>query len=120
LSSIISMRSKCNKVDGCIHIKTLVNVHFVTLVMDKLHFFPMTMVLQAIISPLLSEISIMERLSLNHFFIIMSSNYSQRIYEKFNFETIHTFKYDEYKIDGEVVFKNTGEHKAMKVISSLL
>jgi ribosomal protein S18 acetylase RimI-like enzyme len=44
-----------------------------------------------------------------------TSNYSQRIYEKFNFETIHTFKYDEYKIDGEVVFKNTGEHKAMKV-----
>jgi hypothetical protein len=28
-----------------------------------------------------------------------TSNYSQRIYEKFNFETIHTFKYDEYKIN---------------------
>jgi hypothetical protein len=36
-----------------------------------------------------------------------TSNYSQRIFEKFDFETIHTMKYDEYKIDGEIVFKNT-------------
>lgn len=43
-----------------------------------------------------------------------TSNYSQRIYEKFDFETIHTMKYDEYKIDGEVVFKNTGDIESTK------
>jgi hypothetical protein len=39
-----------------------------------------------------------------------TSNYSQRIFEKFDFEAIHTMKYDEYKIDGEIVFKNTGDN----------
>jgi len=43
-----------------------------------------------------------------------TSNYSQRIYEKFDFETIHTLKYDEYKIDGEIVFKNTGDIESTK------
>ncbi|CAC5381610.1 unnamed protein product [Mytilus coruscus] len=43
-----------------------------------------------------------------------TSNYSQKIYGKFGFETIHTLPYDEYKIDGEIVFKNTGENKSTK------
>jgi hypothetical protein len=43
-----------------------------------------------------------------------TSNYSQKIFEKFGFETIHTMKYDEYKIDGEIVFKNTGDIESTK------
>ena len=43
-----------------------------------------------------------------------TSNYSQRIFEKFDFEAIHTMKYDEYKIDGEIVFKNTGDNESTK------
>lgn len=41
--------------------------------------------------------------------------FSQKIFEKFGFETLHTFKYDEYKVDGEIVFKDTGIHKSTKV-----
>lgn len=41
--------------------------------------------------------------------------YSQRIFEKSGFETLHTFKYDEYKVDDEIVFKDTGIHKSTKV-----
>ncbi|CAC5384626.1 unnamed protein product [Mytilus coruscus] len=44
-----------------------------------------------------------------------SGVYSQRIYEKSGFETLHTFKYDEYKVDGDIVFKDTGIHKSTKV-----
>ncbi|CAG2200349.1 unnamed protein product [Mytilus edulis] len=43
-----------------------------------------------------------------------TSNYSQKIYEKFGFETIHTLPYDDYKKDGEIVFRNTGENKSTK------
>ncbi|XP_052818383.1 arylalkylamine N-acetyltransferase 1-like [Mya arenaria] len=43
-----------------------------------------------------------------------SSNYSQRIYEKLGFKTLFTKKFEDYKVDGEVVFKNTGEHKNTK------
>ncbi|VDI12670.1 Hypothetical predicted protein [Mytilus galloprovincialis] len=44
----------------------------------------------------------------------VTSKYSQKIYEKFGFETIHTLLYDEYKVDGEIEFKNTGENKSTK------
>ena len=44
-----------------------------------------------------------------------SSIYSQKIYEKLGFETLHTFNYDEYKINDEIVFKNTGIHKCTKI-----
>lgn len=43
-----------------------------------------------------------------------TSKYSQRIYEKFGFEILHTVKYEEYKEDGEVVIKNTGDNKTCK------
>lgn len=43
-----------------------------------------------------------------------TSNYSQRIYERFEFEVLHTVKYEDYKVDGEVVFKNTGDNKTCK------
>ena len=41
-----------------------------------------------------------------------SSNYSQRIYEKVGFDTHAEVFYDDHKEDGEVVFKNMGEHKS--------
>ena len=44
-----------------------------------------------------------------------TSVYSQKIYEKLGFETLHTFNYDEYKINDEIVFKNTGIHKCTKI-----
>lgn len=43
-----------------------------------------------------------------------TSNYSQNIYEKFGFEVMHCVNYDDYKVDGEVVFKNTGDNKSCK------
>ena len=44
-----------------------------------------------------------------------TSIYSQKIYEKFGFETLQTFNYDEYKINDEILFKNTGIHKCTKI-----
>ena len=49
-----------------------------------------------------------------------TSDFSKRIYEKFGFETLHEFPYVDYKIDGEVVFKNTGEHKSCKIFSKMI
>lgn len=43
-----------------------------------------------------------------------SALHSQRIYEKFGFETIHVMRHDEYIIDGEVIFKNTGDEESTK------
>lgn len=43
-----------------------------------------------------------------------SALYSQRIYEKFGFETIHVLRHDEYIIDGEVIFKNTEDVESTK------
>ncbi|CAC5373698.1 unnamed protein product [Mytilus coruscus] len=36
---------------------------------------------------------------------------SQKIFENFEFEIIHRFKNEEYEVDGEVIFKNTGDEK---------
>ncbi|VDI03087.1 Hypothetical predicted protein [Mytilus galloprovincialis] len=41
--------------------------------------------------------------------------FSQRVYEKSGFETLHDFIYDDYKVDGDIVFKDTGIHKSTKV-----
>lgn len=43
-----------------------------------------------------------------------TSNSSQKIYEKFDFEVLHTVKYEDYKVDGEIVFKDTGDNKTCK------
>ena len=40
-----------------------------------------------------------------------SSNYSKRIYEKFEFDILAEVVYADYKVDGVVVFQNLGEHK---------
>ena len=49
-----------------------------------------------------------------------TSNFSKRIYEKFGFETLHEFPYEDYKIDGEIVFNNTGEHKSCKIFAKII
>ncbi|VDH92856.1 Hypothetical predicted protein [Mytilus galloprovincialis] len=36
---------------------------------------------------------------------------SQKIFENLEFEIIHRFKNEEYEVDGEVLFKNTGDVK---------
>ncbi|XP_052817703.1 arylalkylamine N-acetyltransferase 1-like [Mya arenaria] len=43
-----------------------------------------------------------------------TSNFSQKTFEQLGFETLAEIKYEEYEVDGEVVFKNTGEHKSVK------
>ena len=44
-----------------------------------------------------------------------TSNYAQRIYEKIGFETFGEVKFEDFVEDGQVVLKDTGEHKSMKV-----
>lgn len=44
-----------------------------------------------------------------------SSNYSKKIFEKCGFEFLAEFPFDSYKVNGEVVFNNTGEHKSMNI-----
>ncbi|XP_052817474.1 arylalkylamine N-acetyltransferase 1-like [Mya arenaria] len=44
-----------------------------------------------------------------------SSAYSQKIYEKIGFETLKEVAFEDYKVNGEIVFKNTGVHKTFKV-----
>ena len=41
-----------------------------------------------------------------------SSNFSKRVFEKLGFEKLSEIVYSEFKIDGKVVIKNTGEHKS--------
>ncbi|CAC5397063.1 unnamed protein product [Mytilus coruscus] len=43
-----------------------------------------------------------------------TSNISQKIFEKFDFENVYTVRYDEYKVNDEIVFTNTGENKTAK------
>lgn len=43
-----------------------------------------------------------------------TSNSSQKIYEKFDFELLHTVNYEDYKVDGEIVLKDTGDNKTCK------
>ena len=40
---------------------------------------------------------------------------SQRIYDKFGFETLHTVLYSDYRMNGEVVFTNTGDNLSTKI-----
>ncbi|VDI17726.1 Hypothetical predicted protein [Mytilus galloprovincialis] len=43
-----------------------------------------------------------------------TSNISQKIFEKFDFENLYTVRYDEYKVNDELVFTNTGDSKTAK------
>ena len=49
-----------------------------------------------------------------------SSNFSQRIYEKLGFDVLAEVVYADYMVDGEVVVKNTGEHKSEKVYGMII
>lgn len=40
-----------------------------------------------------------------------TSNISQKIFEKFEFENLYTVRYDEYKVNDEIVFTNMGDNK---------
>jgi len=42
-----------------------------------------------------------------------SSNYTTKIYTQQGFEELFVNPFDSYKIDGQIVIKNTGEHKSM-------
>ena len=44
-----------------------------------------------------------------------TSNFSQRLYEKVGFEMLAEVVYAEYKIDGNVVVSETGEHKTERM-----
>ncbi|XP_063447836.1 uncharacterized protein LOC134727388 [Mytilus trossulus] len=43
-----------------------------------------------------------------------TSNISQKIFEKFEFENLFTVRYDEYKVNDEIVFTNMGDNKVAK------
>ena len=49
-----------------------------------------------------------------------SSKFSQRIYEKLGFDVLAEVVYADYMVDGEVVVKNTGEHKSEKVYGMII
>ena len=49
-----------------------------------------------------------------------TSTYSQRIYEKLGFETNAEVIYDEYKVNGELVFKNMGDQKSMRLYGKVV
>ncbi|XP_045198004.2 arylalkylamine N-acetyltransferase 1-like [Mercenaria mercenaria] len=49
-----------------------------------------------------------------------SSNYSKKIFEKCGFEMLAEFQFEDYKVDGKVVFDSTGEHKSLKVYGKCL
>ncbi|XP_060577433.1 uncharacterized protein LOC132734662 [Ruditapes philippinarum] len=44
-----------------------------------------------------------------------SSNFSKKIYDKEGFDVLYEHMYDEWEVDGEKPFLNTGEHKSVKV-----
>ncbi|XP_063397399.1 uncharacterized protein LOC134681682 [Mytilus trossulus] len=43
-----------------------------------------------------------------------TSNISQKIFEKFEFENLYTVRYDDYKVNDEIVFTDTGDSKTAK------
>ena len=49
-----------------------------------------------------------------------TSNYSKCIYEKCHFNTLGEIKFEDYRGNGEVVVKNTGERKSFKMIGKII
>lgn len=43
-------------------------------------------------------------------YVFASSAYSQRVFQKLEFETVYEMPYEDYKVDGKVVFKVGGIH----------
>ena len=48
------------------------------------------------------------------------TNYSKRIYEKCDFDTLGEIKFADYRENGEVVVKDTGEHKSFKMFGKII
>ena len=48
------------------------------------------------------------------------SNYSKCIYERLNFDCLGEIKFEDYKVNGEQVVTNTGEHKSVKINGKML
>ena len=46
-----------------------------------------------------------------------TSYYSQKIFNRLGFETLSEVKYNDYEVDGEVVFKQHGPHQAVKLMA---
>lgn len=49
-----------------------------------------------------------------------SSNYSKRIYEKSDFDMLAEVVYEEYQVDGEVVFKTGPEEKSERLYAKVI
>ena len=49
-----------------------------------------------------------------------TSNYSKCIYEKCEFDTLGEIKFEDYMDNGEVVVKDTGEHKSFKMFGKII
>ena len=49
-----------------------------------------------------------------------SSNYSKRIFEKFGFDILAEVAFADYKVNGEVVFQNLGEHKCERLYGKIV
>lgn len=48
------------------------------------------------------------------------SNYSKCIYERLGFDILGEIMFDEYKVNGEIVISNTGEHKSLKAYGKII
>ena len=49
-----------------------------------------------------------------------SAKHSQRIFEKCGFETIFQLLYSDYKVNGEIIFSNTGEEATAKLYAKII
>lgn len=47
--------------------------------------------------------------------VIASSHYTARALENLGFQLLHQVNYEDYKVDGETVFKPDPPHEAVKV-----
>ena len=61
----------------------------------------------------------LERLKKKEFSICVTeatSFYSQKIFDRIDFKTLAEIKYEDYKVDGEVVFPPYGPHQSVKLM----
>jgi len=49
-----------------------------------------------------------------------SSNYSKKVYAKTGFQQFYDMPYEDYIVDGEQVFENTGAHKSLASLGQVL
>ena len=51
---------------------------------------------------------------------LCDSNYSKRIYERLDFDCLGEIKFEDYKVNGEQVVTNIGEHKSLKIYGKII